>query len=68
MTPEQKHQQLNDRLDKLAVEIHEIKNIIIPISETYGTVIRLGKWAKWFLGFVLLAITTFVAIKELLKR
>ena len=67
-TSEKHHVELRDEIREIKEEVKKISLTLTPIAETYGTVIRLGKWGKWFLGFVLLAITTFVAIKELLKK
>jgi hypothetical protein len=49
-------------------DIAEIKAMLLPISETYGTVISLGKWGKWGLGTLLLLLSIAVAAKSLFVK
>lgn len=64
---EELKQRLKEKEEKLDGEIKEIKDILKPLVETYGTAVMLGKWVMGLLVFISVLIGIILGIKNLLK-
>jgi hypothetical protein len=63
--PKDMPQWFADHLEIEKKHYDETMAMLKPISETYETVARLGKWAKVGLGVILLLLSIAVAVKNL---
>lgn len=66
MTPEDQHQ--DDRMVAIEKDIHEIKEILKPIAETYTTVSKVGSWVMGIAVFVSILIGVFLGAMQVLKK
>lgn len=55
---------IDQKLIELGDEIKDLKKLLEPVSATYNTVVTLGTWAKVGLGFLLLVLSVFFAIRS----
>lgn len=57
----------NEQHNEIMTEIRAINKKLDPMYEMYTTARNLGSWAKWGLGFLLLAASLYLAIKQIFK-
>lgn len=61
-------EQLNvvkEQNEELKEQLDNLTKVMEPVSKTYGTVVTLGTWSKVGLGFLLLVLSVFFAVKSL---
>lgn len=62
------HNQIMEEIKKINENMEDINNKLEPINEMYLTARNLGIWAKWFLGFLLLISSLYLAIRQIFKQ
>lgn len=63
---------LRDDFKKFEISINqqlkEVKDILKPITETYTTIARLGKWGTAILVFISIVVGIILGVKELFRH
>ncbi len=57
-----------DQHQELMEEIRKINVKLDPIYESYNAAQKLGGWAKWSLGFLLLITSLYLAFKQIFNH
>lgn len=61
-------QRQDDRIAALEQSIVEIRDLLKPISETYSSVTRMGKWAMTVAVFISIVIGIIMGLRSFLNR
>lgn len=54
--------------EDLKTQLDKLTKVLEPVSKTYDTVVTLGTWSKVGLGFLLLGLSVFLAVKSLFGK
>lgn len=54
---------VKEQNEDLKIQLDKLTKVLEPVSKTYDTVVTLGTWSKVGLGFLLLCLSVFIAIK-----
>ena len=60
-------QRISQQIKHLSDEIQELKEIVLPIAETYRTASTLGQWMKGLLVFISVVFGVIMGAKNIIK-